>query len=96
MKTAIKRVLEAVEDGNYAEASSKLNLAQAAIDKNVKRNIIHKNNAARKKSRLTLKVKALEGATPVADTPVDAVDVAAPPTVDQPPPAAPVAEADTD
>merc|ERR1712070_572607 len=44
--------------------------AQSIIDKNVQRNIIHKNTAARKKSLLTMKVKALEGgaaaAAPVA------------------------------
>ena len=33
---------------------------QSIIDKNVKRKIVHKNTAARKKSKLTLKVKALE------------------------------------
>ena len=31
---------------------------------NVKRNIVHRNTAARKKSQLHLKVKALEGGAP--------------------------------
>jgi len=39
-----------------------LSRAFSIIDKNVKRNIVHKNTAARKKSQLTLKVKALEPA----------------------------------
>ena len=39
---------------------SSLSKAMSIIDKNVKRNIVHKNTAARKKSQLTLKVKALE------------------------------------
>ena len=44
-----------------------LSKAFAIIDKNVKRNILHKNTAARKKSQLHLKVKALEGgAAPAA------------------------------
>ena len=34
----------------------------AVIDKNVKRGIVHRNTAARKKSQLHLKVKKLEGA----------------------------------
>merc|ERR1711908_153159 len=70
MKTRIKSVLVAAEAGNYETASSALSEAQSIIDKNVQRNIIHKNTAARKKSLLTMKVKALEGgaaaAAPVA------------------------------
>ena len=54
-------MLEAVKEGDYAAAVPTLNRAFAIIDKNVKRNIVHKNNAARKKSQLHLKVKALEG-----------------------------------
>lgn len=64
------QVLVAAEAGNYETASSALSEAQSIIDKNVQRNIIHKNTAARKKSLLTMKVKALEGgaaaAAPVA------------------------------
>ena len=64
------QVLVAAAAGNYETASSLLSEAQSIIDKNVQRNIIHKNTAARKKSLLTMKVKALEGgaaaAAPVA------------------------------
>uniref|UniRef100_A0A6T0FLY4 30S ribosomal protein S20 n=1 Tax=Emiliania huxleyi TaxID=2903 RepID=A0A6T0FLY4_EMIHU len=66
MKTAIKRVFEAVDGGDYQDASSRLNRAQAIIDKNVKRNILHKNTAARRKSLLTRKVKGLEPGAPAA------------------------------
>ena len=52
---------EAIEEGDYSVASATLSKAFAIIDKNVKRNIMHKNTAARKKSQLPLKVKALEG-----------------------------------
>ena len=41
-----------------------LSKAFQIIDKNVKRNIVHKNTAGRKKSQLALQVKALEGITP--------------------------------
>merc|ERR1719478_708029 len=64
MRTRIKRVLEA-EEGDYAAATPVLSKCFQIIDKNVKRNILHKNTAARKKSQLHLKVKALEG-TPAA------------------------------
>ena len=58
-------MLEACNEGEYATASPLLNKVQSCIDKNVKRGLIHKNTAARKKSQLTLKVKALEpGAAP--------------------------------
>ena len=46
------------------EASTMLPLVSAMLDKLAKRNIIHKNKAARKKSQLALKVKAIE--TPAA------------------------------
>lgn len=69
MRTRIKRVLEVVKDGDYAAAVPTLSKAFAIIDKNVKRNILHKNTAARKKSQLHLKVKMLEsgGAAAAAD-----------------------------
>ena len=55
-------MLESVEEGDYQVALPTLSKAFAIIDKNVKRGIVHKNTAARRKSLLTLKVKALEPA----------------------------------
>jgi len=66
MRTRIKRVEEAYEEGDYGVAVPLLSKAFAIIDKNVKRNIVHKNTAARKKSQLALKVKTLEGGAPAA------------------------------
>ena len=63
------QVLEAVDEGDYAAAMPTLSKAFAIIDKNVKRNIVHKNTAARKKSQLHLKVKKLEGAAAAAPAP---------------------------
>lgn len=54
------QVLTAVQSANYSDASSTLSEAFKILDKNVKRGIVHKNNAARKKSQLALKVKKLE------------------------------------
>uniref|UniRef100_A0A7S3AKB5 Ribosomal protein S20 n=1 Tax=Haptolina ericina TaxID=156174 RepID=A0A7S3AKB5_9EUKA len=66
MKTKIKRVFEAVAAEDYSVAFQTLSKAQAIIDKNVKRGIMPKNRAARRKSLLTLKVKALEPAASAA------------------------------
>ena len=64
-------MLEATEEGDYSVAVPTLSKAFAIIDKNVKRGILHKNTAARKKSQLHLQVKhAARGgachATPIA------------------------------
>ena len=61
-----RQVFEAVELGDYEVAMPTLSKAFAIIDKNVKRGIVHKNTAARKKSQLHLKVKKLEGGAPAA------------------------------
>ena len=53
-------MLESVEEGDYQVALPTLSKAFAIIDKNVKRGIVHKNTAARKKSQLHLKVKKLK------------------------------------
>ena len=65
------QVLEAVDEGDYGVAQPVLSKAFAIIDKNVKRGIVHKNTAARKKSQLHLKVKKLEGVSPPEPAPAD-------------------------
>lgn len=72
MRTRMKRVREAVDEGDYSAAVPALSKCFAIIDKNVKRNIIHKNTAARKKSQLHMKVKALEPTSAPAPTPAPA------------------------
>lgn len=59
-------MLELTAEGDHAKAQAALNSCFAIIDKNVKRNIVHRNTAARKKSQLHLKVKALEAGAPAA------------------------------
>ncbi|WP_053980517.1 30S ribosomal protein S20 [Marinagarivorans algicola] len=58
-RTYIKKVLTAVEAGNAEEAQTALNAAVPVIDRIADKGIIHKNKAARHKSRLNAKVKAL-------------------------------------
>jgi len=53
LKDAIKNMEKAVEAGDKEAAAEQLKETKKVIDKAVTRNIIHKNNAARKKSRLT-------------------------------------------
>ncbi len=68
LRTAIKRVLEAIEKNDAAQASAAFATATSLLDKSVKTGLIHKNKAARHKSHLAQKLKAL-GAAPVAKEP---------------------------
>lgn len=60
MRAKVKAVVNAVE-ANDKKAPELLKEAQSAIDTAVKKNIIHKNKAARMKSQLNAKVKSLGG-----------------------------------
>lgn len=57
LRTTIRRFDEsvAVAGGSKEDAQLKLHRALVAIDKAVTKGILHKNTAARKKSRLTLR-----------------------------------------
>ncbi|MBQ2640083.1 MAG: 30S ribosomal protein S20 [Bacilli bacterium] len=52
MRTAIKKAEKEIKAGNKEEASNKLNIAIQKIDKAMSSGKIHKNKAARLKSRL--------------------------------------------
>ncbi len=58
-RTAIKRVRSAIEAGDKAVAAQVLQKATSVIDSVADKNIIHKNKAARHKSRLNAAVKSL-------------------------------------
>ncbi|HET6787621.1 MAG TPA: 30S ribosomal protein S20 [Aquabacterium sp.] len=58
-RTAIKGVLKAVQAGDKAKAADAFKAAQSVIDSIADKGIFHKNKAARHKSRLAAKVKAL-------------------------------------
>ena len=57
MKLAVKDVKKLVVDKKAKEAKDKIAAAYQAIDKAVKKGVIKKNTAARKKSRLAKFVK---------------------------------------
>lgn len=59
VRTYIKRVDAAITAGNAEAAGMALTEAVPLIDKMVTKGIMHKNKAARHKSRLNKKVKAL-------------------------------------
>ncbi|MBI5787274.1 MAG: 30S ribosomal protein S20 [Candidatus Schekmanbacteria bacterium] len=59
VKTVAKKVLNAVEAKNLDEAKSALHTAIRTIDKACSKGVIHKNNAARKKSRLSVRVNSI-------------------------------------
>lgn len=59
LRTTIKKVLTSVTENNASQAQTALQEAISAIDRAASKNIIHKNNAARKKSQLMRKINAL-------------------------------------
>lgn len=61
IKTTIKRFEEAVNNNNVEDAKVLLTKAIKTIDKAASNGILHKNNAANKKSRLTKLYNKLAG-----------------------------------
>jgi len=59
LRTFIKKVLAAVRAGDKDQAQAAFKTAVPIIDSAVTKGIIHKNKAARSKSRLNARVKAL-------------------------------------
>ena len=59
VKTAFRKVSDAVNAGNAEDAKSLLAAASKKIDKAVADNVYHKNAAARRKSRLAKKINAI-------------------------------------
>ena len=59
VRTVIKKVNAAVVAGNAEEAKTAYDNAVPVIDRMADKGIIHKNKAARHKSRLNTQVKAL-------------------------------------
>ena len=60
IRTYIKRVNAAIESKDPKEATEALNAAIPIIDRMADKGILHKNKAARHKSRLNAQIKALD------------------------------------
>ncbi|MCF2530642.1 30S ribosomal protein S20 [Yinghuangia soli] len=61
LKTAVRKAREAVEAGDVAKATELSREAGRKLDKAVTKGVIHKNQAANKKSALAKKVASLQG-----------------------------------
>ena len=57
MRTYVKRVLSAIESGDKEAASTAYKNAVAILDKTVSKGLVHKNKAARHKSRLNSTIR---------------------------------------
>ncbi|MBF16426.1 MAG: 30S ribosomal protein S20 [Chloroflexi bacterium] len=57
-KSRVKNAIDALEDSTPENNQELLNQAFSALDKAASKGVIHKNNASRKKSRLSKKIEA--------------------------------------
>jgi small subunit ribosomal protein S20 len=59
-RTAVKKARYLMEQGRTEEAQEAVRVAVVALDKAAQKGIIHKNNAARRKSRLMQQLNQME------------------------------------
>ncbi|MDF2691559.1 MAG: ribosomal protein [Gammaproteobacteria bacterium] len=59
MRTTIKKVVVAIDAGKKEQAQEAYNAMQKVVDRYADKGLIHKNKAARHKSRLSARIKAL-------------------------------------
>jgi small subunit ribosomal protein S20 len=59
MRTSIKALRKAVADGNKEQATAAFQAAVPVLDRMARKGLIHKNAAARSKSRLNNAVRAM-------------------------------------
>lgn len=61
-RTAVKKARQALDGGDPEQAREAVRAAASALDKAAEKGIIHKNNAARRKSRLMRQLNQIERA----------------------------------
>jgi len=59
VRSAVRKVREAADAGNVDAAKEALKVASTKLDKAVSKGVLHKNNAANKKSAMAKKVAGL-------------------------------------
>lgn len=59
MRTSVKKVLAAIDGGDQAAANAAFRDAQSQLDGMARKGVIAKNKAARSKSRLNARIKAM-------------------------------------
>jgi small subunit ribosomal protein S20 len=60
MRTQVKKVITAIESGDRAAAEATYKSAMPVIDSMVNKGIVHRNKAARHKSRLNARIQAMQ------------------------------------
>ena len=60
LRTQCRKVREAIVAGELEKAQAEFRLAARSLDRAGGRNVIHRNAAARVKSRLSAKIKAIQ------------------------------------
>ena len=60
LRTALRKFRQSLQSGKPADAKTAFSGTVSAIDKAVKKGVIHKNTAARYKSRLSARVAAVK------------------------------------
>ena len=61
-RTAISKALRAVESGDVTVAEPTVKAAISVLDRAVRKRVLHKNNVARHKSRISAKLNRIRGA----------------------------------
>lgn len=59
MRSAVKKVINAIEAGDKAAAETAYKSAVPKIDSSAGKGLVHKNAAARQKSRLNTRIRAM-------------------------------------
>lgn len=59
MRTHLKKVIKVITEGNIEKAKAEYQSMASSVDRMVSKGLIHKNKAARHKSRLDARIKAL-------------------------------------
>jgi len=67
MRTAMKKITKAIDSGDKAAATAAFNENVSVIDRIADKGIIHKNKAARTKSRMSAAIKAMGGTVPIVE-----------------------------
>lgn len=62
LRTAVKKVLKAIEAKDIAAAEAAYKVAEPILDRYASRGLIHKNKASRHKSRINARIKAIKTA----------------------------------
>lgn len=62
LRTAVKKVRKAIASGDQEAALKQMQVSQSIIDRIADKKIVHKNMAARTKSRLVRAIKAMKAA----------------------------------